>query len=63
MKKIKKIFDILCEAVLVIGQTGVLLLGFERLFKMGIVTNIIAVVIAFALLFYLDIKKEETKDE
>lgn len=63
MNKIKNIFELLCQAVTVVGMAGLLLCGYERVTRMGAIPAIVAFVLTFVLLAYRGKKEENDSDE
>ncbi len=58
MKKIKELFLLVCETAVIIGQAGLLMLGYERYAKMGAIPCVIAFVITFLIVHHFNKKKK-----
>ena len=59
MKKIKELFLMACETAVIIGQAGLLTLGYERYAKMGAIPCIIVFVITFLIAYHFSRKKNK----
>ena len=57
MKKIKELFLLICETAAIVGQAGLLMLGYERYAKMGAIPCTIAFVITFLIVYNFNRKK------
>lgn len=57
MKKIKELFLLICETAVIVGQAGLLMLGYERYAKMGAIPCAIAFVITFLIVYHFNRKK------
>lgn len=57
MKKIKELFLPICETAVIVGQAGLLMLGYERYAKMGAIPCVIAFVITFLIVYHFNRKK------
>lgn len=58
MKKIKELFLLLCETAVIIGQAGLLMLGYERYVKIGTIPCGVAFVITFLIVYHFNRKKK-----
>ena len=58
MKKIKELFLMMCETAVIIGQAGLLMLGYERYTKMGGVPCGVAFVLTFLIVYHFNRKKK-----
>lgn len=58
MKKIKELFLMLCETWVLIGQAGLLMCGFDRYAKMGVIACGTVFIAAFLIIYRLNKKKE-----
>lgn len=63
MNKIKNIFELLCQTVIVAGMAGLLLCGYERVIRMGVIPVIVVFVLTPVLLAYKGKKEENDSDE
>ena len=58
MKKIKELFLLICETAVIVGQAGLLMLGYERYAKMSAIPCAIAFVITFLIVCHFNRKKK-----